>query len=812
MFLSRWVVFSMGMLMGAGSFAVEKPLCETAFELADASDLEIQLEEHSLADVAKLAEAHPHLALDPYHRALSWILSIPEEQRPHPHIAGKTIRYFPNLSRATQFNGGRYIVGKEEEIQRFVEMLENRTRGLPVLVGPPATGKSEFIHVFRGLAASLSRRSPRHYEYTFVFKNLHIIPSLEDEVQLDAEGNALPRVLEFPESPIVLLPEAMKQEVMEEANAYTGELDGFTVSPLLEPSPVSKKIRDEILQYYARERGVQSFTPEEELELLSQHVSVRRLVFSEVNMPIIDADHEFDFASVFLRRRTDRLHLPTSDPFAVSYGGKALQANLTVLFLDEVLRQKDGVLNTLLGPIESQRLNTSVGPSVPLSTLYIGATNTSSWEKKAKEADNTAFFSRLQPIQMNWSTHPWEIVHTALLDLQKQQGIFMKRLGDANAEWEPADLSVVFPEPEGGVPVQGTDGRYRLAFGVGSRRVEVMPHALMAIGAIAAVTRMELDAQKAMTVRPELARGGEGALLRSALFRSPIERLRFMNHETVHNPIETSQYLSLFTSLHEGAHGMDQRHVGRVWLTRAIAEARRSPSRVVTLATVARVLSKSVAVGANGGIVAPDAETAARWKVSYLPAVLMGYIFPRIEADLSAAVGSMSGRIDALYEKVLDEIAEKEDAEREGRAWRGSTDVRQVLEVFKRQTGRELSTSYLHRFRRMAQGLNRGAGQQTVNFASGAHQRGGGREDKARVEDLLRAVRAFVQSQFANGVAFDAELIRYLEGGEVSSDVRARGDRLAEILEVQYGYPRSILAEYWKFKKELEEQVAPARR
>lgn len=673
-------------------------------------------ERHSLQDflstdpTKNLAVKAPFTVMNAAQRMLGIIYSQ-GVKKTRVGFTQETLDHYPFFSDGLSITNGRRIIGNEAVISTFVHNLQQQAGGdrsavsIPLLVGSHGTGKSEFLTILAAGEENLTNGVSTPYaHYTFSWKNLQAIPNLLPALMpMEANGQKVYPEIDAPlaDSPFTLFPEAVQHLILEEATeAVQGMLRGMAPSPILRPDPASQYIRNEILAHYTQKLG-HPLSPEEIVEALSQHVTVKRRLGGR--MPIINAQpKDLDIAGLFFAPNPVvrfASGFGPSHPMAWYYNGKFLASHGNVVLMDEVLRNSAEFLNILLSAFESRVLSIGGSPDVPYDSVIIAATNTANLDEMMEKATGHAAVNRFLPLRMPWPVDPMQI--GSLLLLQKSNGLSQQSLipeeGGSSDIQQANILDDIYPRRSTGMSFKTPDHRYRLYYGKGPDRVEIAPYAVTLMSEILAASRMETDGAAASKLF-------NGKIAGSNLFRNPIDRIRLWEGQLSSTPVSELKELEHITRLlHEGETGISSRDAGR-WFSLALAAARNPQNgHTLTPSLVMKTLREMLSENPKGAIVAPSHKERLRW-LGLADEVRDQLLIPRLEADISTSLANGDSIVKAAYFDFVEEMLALHNDEDAKIYISPTTHQEKVIdherkkrieEIYLQKNGRHLSTTQI---------------------------------------------------------------------------------------------------------------------
>lgn len=679
------VVLSGLSVVGAGSgYATENPANDSTSKISQACSAligqelgllqsvdqrsQILAERKSLSELLEtgpesLIHKHPWLIMNSAQRALHMIYDSGVREVPDRSVGFGTRKRYAFFSDGIDLTNGNFIVGHLPGIARIVSFIEATADGqpgkdhVPILIGPPATGKSHILTMFQGALRNGTSSRPEYFAYSFEWVNLSPIKTLKGRLPNVATqaDSAEPFSDPINDSPIALLPELLQAKVLEAHAQRVRELVGRDPKPKTQLNPQSDFIRQAILSHYS-EKLNRPLSVAEEVKFLSEHVRLKRVILgNQTNSPYLaNQGKEPNLARLFGSNNPMVKATFGDDPFAVHYGVLA-RANSGVTFLDEIMKNEPSLLGQFLNLFSSHIVEVAPGVQVPVDVFYIAASNTKERDDlRAKDPQNP-LLSRNLDISWPYVFYPDEVGRVLVMEIQ---GLKARELGQGSTNEDSAyklvsrkDVFKLYPEPHPFEAIVTPHGRYALKIGASvGKEVFISPHSLEFIANVVALTRLNFDREK-------VRHGEKYPLVRSndSIFSNPVVRLRVLlgQKDVTEAQLEDLHRISLASG--EGNFGMDHRDFER-WFTAAIAEAQAS-SRGHTLTPILlyEVLQRQVL---EDKIFAGNKAMQDRLSIFALQ-VFSEFVAPAMKEDLNLAFARSEGRevIDTVYDEVIQELA-----------------------------------------------------------------------------------------------------------------------------------------------------------
>ena len=262
------------------------------------------------------------------------------------------------------------IFGLEEPLMQFVDVLRSAAyhygpeRRILLLHGPVGSSKSTIVtSIKKGLEQYSATDDGALYSFSW---------RIENE---DGEEKIIPCPMN--EEPLKLLPDRIRDKILNELNTKLESTGGYRVSLDGNLSPVSEYYQKELLRKYDGDY----------LKVLD-HIIVRRVVISEKNRVGIGTFQPKDEKSQDATELTGDVNYrklaqygSESDPRAFDFDGEFLVANRGIIEFQEVLKLQTEFLYDLLGATQEHRVKPKRFNQVPIDEVIIGHTNNAEYEK-----------------------------------------------------------------------------------------------------------------------------------------------------------------------------------------------------------------------------------------------------------------------------------------------------------------------------------------------------------------------------------------------------------------------------------------------
>ncbi len=587
-----------------------------------------------------LVVQNPMLAMSAAQRVMSVINYAGWEYK---NIRGKgRLKVYNLFSTPSVLNDYQSIVGQEDRIAEFVESIKDSVRGAPrvaMFLGPHGTGKTLILTILQAALKYASFNLPGYAFYEPEWHNLHAIPGLE----FIQEGEVVRAGLH--QSPLVMLPDAIRSKIIEMAAPEVMRLAGSNPKPLLKPDPQNLFIYEKLMASEQLKKK-SDLTVAEIVETLGRHIVLRRKFFGENNNNIFDAQgRDYDQGAIFASKNP-AIFLTYGPEMPFSYFmGQIPASNGGPWFGDEFLRNADALRDMFLRSLESREIKIGAAPAWPLDLLMIMATNTANFDAAMSDSKGHAHRDRFQLIPFYWLIQPHQIAKTMLLMFKS---VFVQPLTGEN-KIVKADLNQIFPLIEADKPILGTEDRYSLYLDEGEDRIHVSPRALLFMSTVVSITRQNFSNEEA-------SKKQNSSVINSALFRDPITRSRYLTGEMpIENSIEEKELNELSLLLQDGNHGLSQRDVSG-WLAACVAAARAPENHHDLTIKIAKDTFKMMLSDGKKLEYGNDEKTRQLW-IHYSNLVSSRLTIPKIENDVLASAASEESLIKRAYDETTLEIS-----------------------------------------------------------------------------------------------------------------------------------------------------------
>lgn len=651
------------------------PAYQPEAQMVDHS-IEAVRETHSLLDLIRpdangetLATKHPFIVMSAAQRLLAIVEGAGSEAIPDPRTGEGTVIRYNLFSSGSEVTGGRRVIGQYHAIEQLVAHLRAAADGhrsgrlVPLLVGGPGSGKSEFIEIFREGLQHQTLHNSQNFAYTYGFVGLEKIPSLRADFPEDDTGVSPEYRCPHNDSPLVPFPEVFQNAIVNQASAAVGHLIKRAPSPKRKMCLHCQHIHDQILAHYFRDRTP---TPAEVVEVLNKHIVVHRLVMGTPGTaPIIDnPGNDVDLGTFFAKVNPSIAFgagRGISYPLSQMINGQIPSANGGPVLLEEFLKwNPKKALEPMLTAIQGHRFSIFGSGELNFDVYFMAATNTDDVAKIAAltEAHKSPILDRMVPIFMNWTIRPHEIGEILAYE---QPTLEMRALNQSGAPVElvrgHGNLSVLFPRPESPlVEAQGPDGRFDLSVRNGAGEHEththISPQAYMYIARVVALSRMKLDRKTLAeynkefgTARPDVA---------APIFTSEEARLNMLEGRGQLDSSALQEFWRYSDNVGEGTFGISARDASK-WLAAAVSEAQKPGNDGCVTLTLVRETLNRLMTGKEPVIGANKAERA---HISRLAGIVSAQIsIPEVARDMFLAFAESDGdTIKQTYDQVVSDL------------------------------------------------------------------------------------------------------------------------------------------------------------
>ncbi|MBK9293633.1 MAG: sigma 54-interacting transcriptional regulator [Oligoflexia bacterium] len=741
-------------------------------------------QENKLSDLfaggGEFVKKHPTLVMSAPQRLLAIINKAGVQEIPNPETGFGKVKVYNLFSKGLPEVEHSRIVGHLHVIETVMGNLEAAARGdtagkYPALIwGPPGTGKTEFLKIPETALQKAALESPDFYQFTFAWRNLDQVPSLE-KLFSDLRGSAKGLEIKSPlnESPFSLLPSDIQNGLLHAVAAEVSpKINNNFPAPKRQPNPQDRFILDEIIKHVSLEKG-DALTSLDIVKALDNFVVVKRhLPGSDGHRFVVPAQSkDVDVPGLFMSKSPFATVLGSDHPFAYNLTGLFARSNGGILFIDEVGKNPQQLIAKFLNLIQDQVIQEGGAPAVPLDTFIITATNSVDIQKIREADPQSPFLSRSKLIMMPWHTHPQMVAKTLAYELPNLKAT---KLGEENAVEKPAReiLDELLPQARFGQPVLTPDGRYTLTLGTGNNKVTFSPHALMYISYVASLTRLKFDFTKEDIQNQKWP----NVPVFTDLMRDPLLRMKaFMGETDVQNSIAI-EYFKMSKALGEGTFGFDHRDVTK-WLGSAVAEAQKQDhGNTVTPLLLKRTLEKLLSQTPQKGDASVGVSAEDKVKtLNYAEFVAAQIIIPKMRKDIQSALSqSHDSAANEIYDAVVQSIIalnadsqtkEYLDAKTNSNTLINKQQLEEIRNIFRRQQGgRDLSFQEISSWHNHLILSQRNGKVETDK----AVEEGGGRVFDSAHPGLMDAINAYQAQKVAQAYTATIQKFANIASGKIT--------------------------------------------
>lgn len=327
-----------------------------------------------------------------------------------------TQRYTYDIATTDPLGDGRntfYGTNIHTAIHEFVNKVKSGARGLGperrilLLLGPVGSGKSHFDTRVREYFEDYTAQDAGRM-YTFQWVNLCDI--IDDQ---DPSDNVVRSQMN--QDPLVLLPQAQRQEVLDELNELHDKPYELTNTQTLDPE--SDFYMEELLTYYQNDLSA----------VLSNHIEVVRLVADENKRQCVETFEPKDKKNQDETELTGDVNYAKiaiygeSDPRAFDYSGAFCNANRGVFSGEELLKLQKEFLYDFLHASQEKTIKPKNNPRIDIDQVIVGRTNMPEFLEKTGDEKMEAFNDRTKRVD-----YPY------VLEYDEESRIYEKMLRNAN--------------------------------------------------------------------------------------------------------------------------------------------------------------------------------------------------------------------------------------------------------------------------------------------------------------------------------------------------------------------------------------------
>ena len=754
--------------------------------------LHARFEVHTLRELtetnsieANLAFRHPSIVMDAAQIYLHAIVKYPRRLIADPTYPVRKYFDYPIFSSGVPEADGAFIVGQFEAINSTVDYISNLASGKSgntlMLVGPGGTGKTELLIILDRVVDRLSVNDPNYYEYTFRWKNLDQIPYLEALVA-DKKTGAL-HIKPLQRSPLTLLPKETQERIVAAAKTRVNAVLGLDPNPFLTPDPQSAEILNAIVSHYKQTWNLSNITEEDYIKMLEQHVDiVRRLPDPSAPPGIVrfQGKHPEETKLFFSENIYLMQVYGSGSALSYNYNGAIPRRDGRGIFLDELYRNDEGLLNTLLEVFQNNVAESGGAPALTLNSITMAATNDEQVEDARKRPGSKASLDRVKRVPMRQTLNPVLIAELAVhMSSPKKLAKTFKMRALDSSELKPASLVELWPVASERGEVMGPAGRYALYWTpTPNKQVLIAPHALELLAMTVAGTRFIRDPEQIAQFKNELSTFKAS----SHYYTNVQSRLDvILKKEKVGTPL-LIDLARLQQLLREGEGGISARDAER-WLSYGLSMAENADSPL-TPAIMDRAFSEMID---NESFVDNKNELRARW-IEIESGIKNHYLLKAITEDVQNLVGGESGLKEKLYEEIQQELMEVAAAGDKAEYWIDSNHNRHPI-----------NKERLARIFQLYQEIN---GQPfTPGIVKTFEITNGGQV----YEPLMRVIQKFVvEKEFDTAVI--SSVLGYFDGKPTSAAVKERAMQIEATL-AKFGYDRSSFRQALRMANDLRYEI-----
>jgi len=311
--------------------------------------------------------------------------------------------------------GANTFFGREvhESIHEFVNKVKSGARGLGpekriiLLLGPVGSGKSDVDRQVRRYYEDYTAREDGRL-YTFRWTDLCSVVD-------DQDPNDDTVVSPMHQDPLVLLPQAQRQQVVDDLNEALDAPYSLRNEQSLDPE--SEFYMDELLAHY-----------DDDLQaVLENHVEVVRLVASENRRDCIETFEPKDKKNQDETELTGDVNYSKlavygeSDPRAFDYAGAFCNANRGIFSGEELLKLQREFLYDFLHATQEQTIKPKNNPRIDIDQVIVGRTNMPEYRDKRADEKMEAFNDRTKRVDFPY-----------VLEYEQEARIYEKLLSNAD--------------------------------------------------------------------------------------------------------------------------------------------------------------------------------------------------------------------------------------------------------------------------------------------------------------------------------------------------------------------------------------------
>ncbi|MBI4925135.1 MAG: sigma 54-interacting transcriptional regulator, partial [Bdellovibrio sp.] len=591
----------------------------------------------------------------------AWLIAS-QSQRPikDPIYGMRPMKIWPALHDGGKAAGGHRIIGQYLAINSIVDFILSAARKgssngkMLLLRGPGGVGKTEILNILANLATNLPLIDPKYTRYTFRWKDLDKIPGLK-ALLTDANPTI---VNELQRSPLVLFSQVptLLEKALDFGRQHVAKELGFEFAPHINPDPHTKQILKVLVLHYFPSKD---YTVREYLQMLEAHVEiVPREIDPDAPPALIRyIDKDPNWTELTFDQNMFRYALlqDPNNPLAYHYRGLIPRADGFLLFLDELFRMPQQVIDFILDLIQNGAVQRGGAPTLDLDALVMVTSNDENIKQVVGDGHAVqALMGRAQQRPFRGTLNPTEAIATLIamvLDNPKiaairKQTLFEMKSLTSNSHWEPFDFNTVFPAPNEDGKYPEFDGRYVLRYGLGNDEyIHIAPRALQMIALTSVATRLVTDPKAGKDIV------SENDLVKKAdpLFTNPAFRLEVLLGIRGLQNKERAMLEHIMFELKEGDTGILPREA-HTWFEEALKLAHENHN-TLTPAVVAKAFRNIV----SQGIVEIPPNQRPVW-IALAKMVKSHFIAEFLGQDVTNIISGNQSRVADLYDEIVQEI------------------------------------------------------------------------------------------------------------------------------------------------------------
>lgn len=746
-------------------------------------------ESFSIADLPKLVQQYPTLAMDAAQIYYSVLKRYPSRIIRDPSYRIQTVREYPIFADGVTEAGGLRIIGQHEALDSFVDWVKGRAEGkrsskMFTFLGPAGTGKTQVLNIIDRVNAYLATKDPEFFQWTFEFVNLDNIPSLRPLVGKSKEvGMPILRYLNANASPLVVLPESMQKRLTDLATPAVQKRIGAPAIPFLTPSPQTAEVIKLIVQHEMAQKGIQDRAPTEReyFEMIQPYIRIVRRTF-DLSQPsvIVRAQGKSPEMSQLLISENLALSMYYSpeSPLSYFYNGQIIRSQNGGLLLDEFQRQDSGIKNLFLEIVQNGVVEYNGAPAIKMNVVPVAADNDESVEAAKEEGAALAQLDRSKPKPMRLLREPQYIMKLAI-EMLKPSLFKFRHNDEPDGSERTLDMNEVFPNATATGELALPDGKFTLYYAPNSgQKTLIAPRSLLMMALTVGATRLEVDPDKLKDFVAHLP----SMQMYPQYFLDPMARLRVLLGKEIPEAPVLTDLAKLKRLRKEGANGISSRDT-ELWTNEILreAEANNSPVTPVIVDRAFMTLMEDEEIKTRKGAFNAWLRLHQRVKAEF--------ILPMLTDDVSTIISGDSGRVDRMYDEIRSELIALDTDRNAGyyfpageRTPINKDRLRKIEQLFRKMHNKDLGAGLLKNFHIDV----------TVQ--------------EKRYQPLLDTISRFLmQNEF--DVSTLTEIANFFKGKTVSEAARLRGMH-AEANLGKYGYDRESFLQALLFVRDQQAELA----